>query len=101
MVDTIEPPFVNPWNAPFFFGDHDFFPDGTAMLCTMQGDVWRVDGLDDTLGQVHWRRFATGLHQSLGLIVAEGQIYVLGRDQITRLHDLNGDGEADFYESLQ
>ena len=25
-------------------------------------------------------------------------VYVLGRDQITRLHDLNGDGEADFYE---
>ena len=98
VVDTIEPPFVNPWNAPLFFGDHDFLPDGTAMLCAMQGDVWRVDGLDDTLGQVHWRRFATGLHQSLGLVVAEGQIYVVGRDQITRLHDLNGDGEADFYE---
>jgi hypothetical protein len=27
-------------------------------------------------------------------------IYVLGRDQITRLHDLNGDGEADFYENF-
>jgi len=24
----------------------------------------------------------------------------LGRDQITRLHDLNGDGEADFYENF-
>ena len=46
-VDTIEPPFENPWNALLFFGDHDFLPDGTAMLCTMQGDVWRVDGLDD------------------------------------------------------
>ena len=41
-VDTIEPPFENPWNALLFFGDHDFLPDGTAMLCTMQGDVWRV-----------------------------------------------------------
>jgi len=98
VVDTIEPPFVNPWNAPMFFGDHDFLSDGTAMLCTMEGDVWRVDGLDETLAQVHWRRFATGLHQALGLVIAEGQIYVVGRDQITRLHDLNGDGEADFYE---
>ena len=25
---------------------------------------------------------------------------MLGRDQITRLHDLNGDGEADFYENF-
>ena len=27
-------------------------------------------------------------------------MYVLGRDQITRLHDLNADGEADFYENF-
>ncbi len=30
----------------------------------------------------------------------DDQIYVLGRDQITRLHDLNKDGEADFYENF-
>jgi putative heme-binding domain-containing protein len=98
VVDTIEPPFRNPWNALLFFGDHDFLPDGSAMLCTMQGDVWHVEGLDDSLGQVRWRRFASGLHQALGLVSAGGQVYVLGRDQITRLHDLNHDGEADFYE---
>lgn len=97
-VDTITPPFDNPWKAPLFFGDHDFLPDGSALVCTMQGDVWRVTGLDDKLEHVKWRRFASGLHQPLGLIVAEDKIYVLGRDQITRLHDLNGDGEADFYE---
>src|SRR5262249_24418045 len=47
VVDTIVPPFENPWNALMFFGDHDFLPDGTAFVCTMQGDVWRVEGLDD------------------------------------------------------
>ena len=98
VVDTIEPPFRNPWNALLFFGDLDFFADGTAMLATVQGDVWRVDGLDQPLDQVRWRRIATGLHQALGLAVAENKVYVLGRDQITSLHDLNDDGEADFYE---
>jgi hypothetical protein len=38
------------------------------------------------------------LFQALGLKVVDGKIYVLGRDQITRLHDVNNDGEADFYE---
>ena len=98
VVDTIEPPVHNPWNALLFFGDHDFFPDGTALLCTIQGDVWRVQGLDQTLEKVRWNRFASGLHQALGLVIADGRVYVLGRDQITRLHDLNGDGEADYYE---
>jgi putative heme-binding domain-containing protein len=99
-IDTIEPPFQNPWKALLFFGDHDFLPDGSAMLCTMQGDVWHVTGLDRSLSQVRWRRFAAGLHQALGLVVANGLVHVLGRDQITRLHDLNGDGEADFYECV-
>ena len=70
------------------------------MLCTMQGDVWRVEGIDDGLTSVRWRRYASGLHQALGLVVSEGRVYVLGRDQITRLHDRNGDGEADYYECV-
>jgi len=99
-VDTIELPARNPWNALFFFGDHDFFPDGTAMICTMQGDVWRVEGIDGSLEHIRWRRFASGLHQALGLLIVDGRVHVLGRDQITRLHDLNGDGEADYHECV-
>lgn len=97
-VDTIPPPFTNPWKALMFFGGHDFFTDGSAVLCTMQGDVWHVDGIDAALENVRWRRMASGLHHALGLVIANGSVYVLGRDQITRLVDRNGDGEADFYE---
>ncbi len=99
-IDTIPPPFENPWKVPIYFGDHAFLADGSALLCTMQGDVWHAQGLDGKLDKVSWRRFASGMHQTLGLVVDEGQIFVLGRDQITRLHDLNGDGEADFYECI-
>ena len=66
----------------------------------MQGDVWRVEGLNDDLEHVIWRRVASGLHQALGLVVADDKIYVLGRDQITELQDRNGDGEADFYRCV-
>lgn len=99
-TDTIAVPFDNPWNALMFFGDHDFLSDGTAMLATMQGEVWRVEGIDETLQNVRWRRYATGLHQALGLVVADDRVYVLGRDQITELIDLNNDGEADFYRCV-
>lgn len=97
-VDTIAPPFKNPWKALLYFGGHDFFADGSAAICTMQGDVWHVEGLDDTLRNVRWRRIASGLHHALGLVIADKSVYVLGRDQITRLVDRNGDGESDFYE---
>lgn len=99
-VDEITLPFKNPWNSLLFIGGHDFLPNGSAILCTMQGEVWRVDGLDDSLAQLGWRRIATGLHQALGVVVDGASIYVLGRDQITRLVDLNGDGETDFYECI-
>ncbi len=99
-VDTIEPPFENPWKALMFFGDHDFLPDGSALICTMQGDVWHVEGLDAGLNNVTWRRFASGLSHPLGLVVVDGVAHVLGRDQITRLRDVNGDGEADSYECM-
>ena len=96
-VDTIAPPFDNPWGALLFFGGHGFFSNGDAAVCTIQGDVWRVSGLDAELKSVHWRRVAAGLNQALGLVVTDDVVFVLCGDQLTRLDDTNGDGEADFY----
>ncbi|MCA9161720.1 MAG: hypothetical protein KDA62_02030 [Planctomycetales bacterium] len=102
-IDTVELPVDNPWNAPLFCGGHDFLPDGSALVCTMQGDVWHVSGFvgngrPDRPTQATWRRFASGLHHALGLLVTDRGIFVQCRDQLVRLHDRNGDGEADFYE---
>ncbi len=97
-IDTITLP-KTPWKSLWHIGGHDFLPNGDAALCTFEGEVWVVSGLDDSLTNVHWRRFAAGLSQPLGLKVIDGKICVLGRDQITRLHDLNADSEADFYEA--
>ena len=99
-VDWIAEPATNPYNAKTFFGGFDFFSDGRAAICTFHGDVWIVSGIDDKLENLTWKRYATGLFQPLGLKIVKDQIYVLGRDQITRLHDLNGDDEADFYENF-
>ena len=100
VVDTITEPLENPWNVKTFFGGFDFFPDGRAAICTFHGEVFIVSGLDDSLEKVTWKRYASGLFQPLGVKVVKNHVYVLGRDQITRLHDLNKDGEADFYENF-
>jgi len=98
VVDTITAPERNPFKSFLRFSGHDFFRDGEMAVCSISGDVWVVSGIDEKLESLKWRRFATGLHQPLGLRIVDDEVYVLGRDQITRLHDLNGDGEADFYE---
>lgn len=100
VVDTIKVPEPNPWGAPMFIGGFDFFPDGRAAVCTFHGDVFLVSGIDDTLGQVKWKRFASGLYHALGLKIVNGDIYVTCRDGLWRLRDLNGDGEADSYEAF-
>lgn len=96
-IDTITPPFDNPWGSLMFFGGHGFYSNGDAAICTIQGDVWRVSGLDKDLKNVGWRRIAAGLNQALGLVVADDVVFVLCGDQLTRLDDTNGDGETDFY----
>src|SRR6185295_15378321 len=59
-----------------------------------------VSGIDEKLETLTWKRFATGLNQPMGVKIVDDTVYVIGRDQITRLHDLNKDGEADFYENF-
>jgi hypothetical protein len=98
-LDTITVPYENPYKTYFRITGVDFFSDNkTAAVSTIDGDVWIVKGIDDKLEKIEWSRFATGMFQALGLKIVDDTIYVTGREQITRLHDLNKDGECDFYE---
>jgi hypothetical protein len=98
VVDTVVVPNENPWKSYMRTSGFDFFADGRAAVCTMDGDVWVVSGFEG--GSARWKRFATGMFQPLGLKIVEGRVHVLNRDQLTVLHDLNQDGEADFYQNL-
>ncbi len=98
-VDVLTLPDSNPWLCQMRPSGFDFFPGGkSAAVCTWDGDVWLVEGLNDLARGLTWRRIAAGLFQPLGLKLIDGLIYVGCRDQVVRLRDLNGDGEADFYE---
>jgi hypothetical protein len=83
------------------FGGFDFFKDGRrAAICTWNGDVWIVSGIDGDLSQLTWKRVASGLFQPLGVKIVDEIIYVTCRDQIARLHDLNGDEEIDYIQNF-
>jgi putative heme-binding domain-containing protein len=100
-ADTLTLPSSNPWLCQIRPSGLDFLPDRHSLaLCTWDGDVWIVSGIDDPNHQLSWRRIASGLFQPLGLKILNNQIHVACRDQIVRLHDLNADGEIDYYENI-
>ena len=100
-VDELRRPQGNPWLARTRVTGIDFYPGGRSLVvCTWDGDIWRVDGLE-TIGQagaaLRWRRIATGLFQPLGILVDGDRLMVSCRDQLVSLGDSNGDGEMDDY----
>jgi glucose/arabinose dehydrogenase len=100
--DSYTLPISNPWKSRLRATGVDFTSDGNAAIVTCwEGDVWRVDGItDENASSTQWHRIATGLFQPLGVKLVGDDIYVSCRDQIVKLHDLNGDGETDFYEAF-
>ncbi len=100
VLDTLTHPDSTPWSTWFRTSALDFFPDGRMAVATHGGDIWIVSGIDDELLNLKWKRFAGGLYEAFGVRVVNGDVYVTCKDRITRLKDLNGDDEADFYESF-
>jgi len=76
-------------------------PNGNIAAATRRGDVWIVENpyMEDRQPP-HYRKFASGLHEVLGLAYREGTFYLAQRGELTRLWDKNGDEIADFYESV-
>ncbi len=107
-ADVLTSPESNPWLALTRFTGIDFFPDGRIAVCSWDGDVWLVEETTASSQQkaesksptLRWQRIASGMFQPLGLKIVAGKIHVTCRDQLAVLHDLNGDGEIDFYECL-
>jgi putative heme-binding domain-containing protein len=111
VVDVLSRPATNPWLAQVRLTGFDFYPDGDRLaICSWDGDVWLVSGLKQMQATVSrnaadapkltWQRIASGLFQPLGLKIIDEKIFLTCRDQICILHDLNGDGETDFYENF-
>ena len=100
-VDVLTHPEQNPWSCRLRLTGLDFLPDGDrAAVCSWDGDVWLVTGIQHPHQGLTWQRIASGLFQPLGILRVGDKLVVSCRDQLVRLHDLNGDGETDFYENF-
>lgn len=74
--------------------------DGRLAASTRRGEIWMIDNPYMVTGQPHFTRFASGMHEVLGLVYKNGAFYCTQRGELTRVTDLDKDGIADEYESL-
>ncbi len=98
VLDNIALPNAKPWKRNVRFADIAFLKNGTAAAVTFDGDVWMISGLSENLQKVTWRRFASGLHEPLGITVRNDELFVFDRNGVWLLRDTDGNGEADVHE---
>ena len=81
-------------------------PDGRLAVSTRRGEVWLVGNpYMEGSRQPTYKRFATGLHEPLGLLYRttgpfKGELFATQRGEVTRLIDTDDDDIADEYRSF-
>lgn len=90
VVETIKVPA----DIRLEVGGMGFWPDGTLVMCTRRGEVWKFkNGRFD--------RYAFGLHEPLGLLTGkQGELWLMQRSELTHVTDEDGDGQGDHFETL-
>ena len=72
--------------------------DDRIAVAIRKGEVWILGGVYDEPPQnVAYHRFASGLHEPLGLLKHDGAFYTAQRSELTRIRDTDGDDVADEY----
>ena len=87
-----------PESALLEVGGLTVLPNGNLGVATRRGDVYIVE--NPTGGKPYFRKFASGLHEALGLVYKDDAFYVAQRGELTKLKDTNSDGKADLYETI-
>ena len=73
-------------------------PNGDLGVTTRRGDVFIVE--NPTSPRPFFRKFASGLHEVLGLEYKNGALYCVQRGELTKLVDTDMDGKADVFETI-
>ena len=75
--------------------------DGTVAVATRRGDVWIIENPTMANGnKAVFKKFASGLHEPLGLAYKNGALYTAQRGELTKLIDTDGDRIADEYQTV-
>lgn len=73
-------------------------PNGDLGVSTRRGDVYIIE--NPTSRRPFFRKFASGLHEPLGLAYKDGALIAAQRGELTKMIDTNNDGKADKFETV-
>jgi len=96
-VRNLVVPHDNIAKRPVRLTSIDFLSSGDAIISTLDGDIWRVEDIDQKTAR--WTRVAAGIFEPMSVAInTQDQVFVLGRDQVTELVDTDADGIYDVYK---
>lgn len=88
----------SPDGLPLEVSGMAFLDDSRLAVAIRKGEIWILDGVyDDPPDNVQYHRYASALHEPLGLLLHDGDLYTAQRSELTRLRDTDGDDVADEY----
>ena len=83
---------------PLEVGGMTWTSDGRLAVTIRKGEVWLIDGVDGSSHEdISYQKFASGLHEPLGILEDGNSFLVAQRTEVTRLRDFDGDDVADEY----
>lgn len=91
-------PVLSPQDAMLEVGGLTMMPNGNLALSTRRGDIYIVENPTST--RPYFRKYASGLHEVLGLVYKDGALYCAQRGELTKITDSNRDGKADVFETI-
>ena len=78
-----------------------FTPDDRLGVSTRHGEIWLItDPYQKKSKQPQYKRFAYGMHETLGLAWHNGSFYTTQRSELTKVADTNNDGKADLFQTV-
>ena len=82
-------------------GSFEVMPDQKQLaISTRRGDIFFADGVFDKHPEPKFKKFAEGLDEIFGMAYRDGGLSVTQQAEVTRIVDLDGDGNADRFDTI-
>jgi glucose/arabinose dehydrogenase len=93
--------FAIPEGVVLEAGSSAWLPDGRLAVSSRRGEIYLVENpLAANVADARFTRFASGLHEVLGLAYRDGWLYATQRCELSRVRDSDRDGQADLFETV-